>query len=120
MTRLGGVQTFYQRVKIGGFSIIQAVALHIMMHAFLATGHRQQLAVQADIPLPVKSRLGESPIEGQPVSVTLGIGQCPVNIENQCLECHEIVHKIQSNYVITATRVAASILFGCGPGAFLI
>ncbi len=85
MTRLGGMQARNQCVEVAGLTVIRAVALDIMAHALLAAGHRQQFAVQTDVPVPVQTGLGECPVEGQPVPVALGVGQGPVNIKNQRL-----------------------------------
>jgi hypothetical protein len=53
---------------------------------FLAAGHREQFAVGGDRPLPVQARLRKSAVEGQAVTVALGIGQRPVHVENHRLQ----------------------------------
>ena len=58
----------------------------VMQHALLATGHRQQFAVERDVPVPWQAGIPECRVEGDAMAVALGIGQRAVDVEDECLQ----------------------------------
>ena len=58
--------------------------LEIMPHPFLAAGNGQELAVLLATPLDIDAVRGKGTVEGNPMSVPLGIYQHAVAVEKQC------------------------------------
>ncbi len=84
MFGLGGVQSGNPCGQILHLRHHRTLGLNELADTLLATGHRQQLTVKRLIPLPIQSRLCKGEIEGDPVPITLGIGQCSIHIKNHC------------------------------------
>jgi hypothetical protein len=61
------------------------VAVEVVLHALFAAGDLQKLAVQLDAPLRFDAGFGKRAIERDAMSVTLGVDEHTVAIEDQCL-----------------------------------
>ena len=86
MRSLGLVQRGDQRIEIGRLDVIRTKLLDVILHSFLAASHSQQLAVERHIPVPVQTEFLKRGVECRPVTVTLGISQGSIDIEQQCFD----------------------------------
>ena len=83
---LAAVQIGDEGIEVRRTAPVRAPPLQVVAHALLAAGDGEELAVEIHIPMPVQAGLGEGGIEGRPVTVTLGIGQGSIDIEQECRE----------------------------------
>src|SRR5690606_30972458 len=70
--------------------------LEVGANALLAAGDLQQLAVKLDVPESVETEFREGPIEGDALTVSLGIHQHAVAIENERLHADVVLRRLST------------------------
>ncbi len=84
-----------------------------MADPFLAASHGEQLAVQADIPVPVQARLGKSLVESHPVTIAFSIRQSPVYVENKGCQGHSLDPSGSRNRILPDFRAIPAWRTSC-------
>jgi hypothetical protein len=68
-----------------------------------------QLAAGDDRPLPVRAKLRKGAVEGQAVSVAFGIGERPVNVENERLQLDRLPPRRAEGRLLLMGRSAGGL-----------